>query len=182
MRGSTRRRPATSDASSSNGPSSVWISCNRSTSTSRPGAPPSTGLLFILLTFAVVLLWEVRHALSLHPLQYLMVGCALVVFYLLLLSLSEHLGFAWAYGLATAATVGLVTAYAARILASGLRGGGVMAGWLGTLYGFLYTLLQLEDLALLLGSIAVFLMLAALMYFTRRIDWYTMRTSQDVRA
>ena len=132
------------------------------------------GLLFILLTFAVVLLWEVRHALSLHPLQYLMVGCALVVFYLLLLSLSEHLGFAWAYGLAAAATVGLVTAYAARILASGLRGGGVMAGWLGTLYGFLYTLLQLEDLALLLGSIAVFLMLAALMYFTRRIDWYTM--------
>jgi inner membrane protein len=137
------------------------------------------GLLFILLTFVVVLLWEVRHALGLHPLQYLMVGCALVVFYLLLLSLSEHLGFAWAYGLATAATVGLVSAYAARILASGVRGGGVMAGWLATLYGFLYVLLRLEDLALLLGSIAVFLMLAAVMYFTRRVDWYTMRTSPE---
>lgn len=132
------------------------------------------GVLFIALTFAVFLVWDLVERLRLHPVQYLLVGLALIVFYLLLLSLSEQLRFAAAYGTAAAATVALVAGYASRVLAAGRRGL-AMAGWLGLLYGLLYVLLSLEDLALLVGSIVVFLALAAVMYFTRGVDWYGTR-------
>jgi inner membrane protein len=129
------------------------------------------GLLFVLLTFTVFLLWELRRNLRLHPVQYLLIGAALIVFYLLLLSISEHLAFSVAYGIAAAATVALVAAYSASVLAAGLRGALAIGAWLAGLYGVLYVLLVLEDLALLVGSVFVFAVLAAVMFLTRRIDW-----------
>jgi inner membrane protein len=133
------------------------------------------GLLFVLLTFTVFLLWELLKNLRLHPVQYVLIGCALVVFYLLLLSLAEQMAFGLAYLIAAGATVTLVAAYAASVLRAGLRGALGIGGWLSGLYGVLYVLLRLEDLALLVGSVFVFLVLAAVMYLTRRFDWNDMR-------
>ena len=138
------------------------------------------GFLFVLLTFTVFLLWELLRGLGLHPIQYLLIGAALVVFYLLLLSLSEHVGFAPAYAIAAGATIALVTAYAANVLRAGVSGAVGVGGWLATLYGLLYVLLQLEDVALLVGSIFVFLMLALVMFLTRRLDWGGVRGVQPV--
>lgn len=132
------------------------------------------GFLFIVLTFALFLVWELIERLRVHPIQYLLVGLALVVFYLLLLSLSEHVRFAPAYAVASCATVLLVAGYAGRILGT-VRSGVAIAGWMGALYGLLFVLLRLEDLALLVGSVAIFLALAAAMYFTRGVDWYGTR-------
>jgi inner membrane protein len=135
------------------------------------------GLLFVFLTYTIFLLWELLGNLRLHPVQYLLIGAALVVFYLLLLSLAEQMAFALAYGIAAAATVALVSAYAASVLRAGLRGAGGIGAWLGALYGVLFVLLRLEDLALLVGSVFVFLVLAAVMYLTRRFDWTDMRVT-----
>jgi inner membrane protein len=104
--------------------------------------------------------------------QYFLVGGALCVFYVLLLSISEHAPFGIAYAIASVATVVLISAYAAALLRSGLRVAG-LAGVLAMLYGYLYVLLQLEDWALLMGSIGLFLILALVMYATRRVDWGT---------
>jgi inner membrane protein len=138
------------------------------------------GLLFVLLTFTVFLLWELLRNLRLHPIQYLLIGAALVVFYLLLLSLAEHMRFALAYGIAAAATIALVAGYSASVLSAGIRGVVGIGGWLTALYGVLYVLLQLEDVALLIGSIFVFLMLALVMFLTRRIDWSGARVAEPV--
>ncbi len=138
------------------------------------------GLLFVLLTFTVFLLWELLRNLRLHPIQYLLIGAALVVFYLLLLSLAEHMRFAIAYGAAAVATITLVAGYSASVLSAGLRGAVGIGGWLTALYGVLFVLLQLEDVALLVGSVFVFLMLALVMYLTRRIDWSGARVPEPV--
>jgi len=138
------------------------------------------GLLFVLLTFTVFLLWELLRNLRLHPVQYLLIGAALVVFYLLLLSLTEHMRFAIAYGVAAGATIALVAGYAASALATGVRGALGIGTWLSALYGVLFVLLQLEDVALLVGSVFVFLMLALVMFLTRRIDWSGARVPEPV--
>ena len=138
------------------------------------------GLLFVLLTFTVFLLWELLRNLRLHPVQYLLIGAALVVFYLLLLSLAEHMWFTAAYGLAAGATIALVAGYAASVLAAGLRGALGIGGWLTALYAVLFVLLQLEDVALLVGSVFVFVMLALVMFLTRRIDWSGARVPEPV--
>jgi inner membrane protein len=135
------------------------------------------GLLFVLLTFTVFLLWELLRNLRLHPVQYLLIGAALVVFYLLLLSLAEHMRFGYAYAIAAAATVALVAAYSGSVLREGPRGAVGVAAWLSAAYGVLFVLLQLEDLALLVGSVFVFLVLAAVMFLTRRIEWSDMRAA-----
>lgn len=132
-------------------------------------------MLFLLLTFLTFFLYEVFNPFSLHPLQYLLVGSALVLFYLLLLSISEHAPFGLAYATASAATVGLIGGYAAAILRGRLRALGTAAA-LAALYGYLYVLLQAEDYALLLGSVGLFAILALVMFVTRRIDWYAPRT------
>jgi inner membrane protein len=132
------------------------------------------GFLFIVLTFGLFLVWEVIERLRLHPIQYLLVGLALVVFYLLLLSISEHVRFAVAYGVASVATVCLVSGYALRIL-GGFRPARVIFASMATLYGLLFVLLSLEDLALLVGSVAGFLVIAGVMYLTRGVDWYGSR-------
>jgi inner membrane protein len=128
-------------------------------------------LLFFGLTFAVFFAFELLGGLKIHIVQYLLVGCALCLFYLLLLSLSEHTGFKPAYGLAAASVVGVVGGYCWRVLGSGLRAALVM-GMLASLYGFLFVLVQMQDYALLAGSLALFASLTALMYLTRRLDWY----------
>ena len=129
-------------------------------------------LLFVALTFAGVFLCEVLRRLSVHPLQYLLVGMALALFYLLLLSLAEHLPFALAYLLAASACVSLLGVYAASMLRS-LRHGALFAAALAALYAMLYAVLGAEDYALLMGSLLVFGVLAAFMLLTRHIDWYS---------
>ncbi|HKV08523.1 MAG TPA: cell envelope integrity protein CreD [Thermoanaerobaculia bacterium] len=137
------------------------------------------GALFLVLTFLTFFLYEVFNPFSLHPLQYLLVGAALCLFYLLLLSISEHAPFAFAYLVAAAATVLLIGSYSAAILRGRLRAL-VMTCVLGLLYGYLYVLLQLEDYALLLGSLGLFATLALVMYVTRKIDWSAPRRGAEV--
>jgi inner membrane protein len=130
--------------------------------------------LFIVLTFVIAFLWEVTGGVLVHPVQYLFVGFAMCVFYLLLLSLAEHVGFDRAYFVAAFATVTLLSWYWTWIL-RGVTRAAVMCLALVTLYGFLYLLLRLEDYALLAGSLGLFAMLALVMFLTRRVDWYNLQ-------
>ncbi len=127
--------------------------------------------LFILLTFATLWLFEVRAGVRVHPIQFLMLGGALCLFYLLLLSLSEHMPFVLAYVLANVSVVGMVAAYGVVVLKGISRALAVGLG-VAVLYGYLFVLLVNEDYALLMGSIGLFLILALIMYATRRVDWY----------
>jgi inner membrane protein len=131
-------------------------------------------VLFIVLTFLVFFLWEIFHTALLHPVQYVFVGFALCVFYLLLVSLSEHTGFDRAYAASAVVTTLLVGGYARAIL-RGRRQGASVAMALSAAYVFLYLLLRLEDYALLAGSVGLFVVLALVMYVTRRMDWYELR-------
>lgn len=131
------------------------------------------GVLFIALTFVAFFLFEVLRGLSVHPVQYLLVGLALCTFYVVLLALSEQVGFGAAYALAAAATVAMVGGYAAAALAQ-RRAGFVLGGLLAVIYALLYGLVSSEDYALLMGSLALLLAVAALMILTRRVDWYAM--------
>ena len=131
------------------------------------------GLLFIALTFVAVSLLEVMRRLRVHPIQYLLVGSALVVFFLLLVSLSEHWPFAWAYATAAFACTALLSYYAVHVLrgvAPGLGFGAAIAA----LFGALYVLLRLEQGALVLGSVLLFAVLGGVMVVTRKIDWYSL--------
>jgi len=130
--------------------------------------------LFIVLTFVVFFLFEVVRARLLHPVQYVFVGFALCVFYLLLISLSEHLGFDLAYAAAAAAITLLISSYSSYVL-GGLTEAAVVGGCIGAVYGFLYLLLRIEDYALLAGSIGLFLALTLVMLLTRRVNWYELR-------
>lgn len=129
-------------------------------------------LLFIVLTFAAFFVIEILGRKALHPIQYLLVGLALVLFYTLLLSLTEHLAFQYSFLVASVAIMALVAAYSRSALGSGALAAAV-AGVVAVLYGFLYILLQLEDYALLLGSAGLFAALALFMYLTRKVDWFT---------
>lgn len=129
------------------------------------------GFLFIGLTFAAFFLFEVLQRLAIHPLQYALVGVGLAMFFLLLISLAEHLDFALAYATATAACVALIGYYVGHVMQS-LRRGARFAAALALLYGLLYVLLRAEDYALLAGSLLVFACVAAAMIATRRVDWY----------
>ncbi|CAH0281110.1 Inner membrane protein CreD [Pseudomonas sp. Bi70] len=128
-------------------------------------------LLFITLTFAVFFLFEVIKRMAVHPVQYALVGLSMALFYLLLLSLSEHLGFAVAYGLSALGCVALNTFYVSSVLRSWLRGA-LFGALLAALYGLLYGLLSAEDYALLMGSLLVFGVLGCVMVLTRKLDWY----------
>jgi len=128
-------------------------------------------ILFLLLTFVVIWLIEVVGRLRVHVVQYLFIGAGLCLFYLLELSLSEHLGFYWAYVVATVAIVSVVSAYSYFILRTGKRAA-ILGIVLTGLYAYLFTLLQEQNYALLIGSISLFIMLSAVMYITRNIDWY----------
>lgn len=129
------------------------------------------GLLFIGLTFLAVGLFEFMKSLRVHPIQYLLVGAAMSMFFLLLVSLSEHMPFETAYAIAAAACVLLLTFYASYMLGRWSRGLPFGLG-IATLYGMLFVLLRMEQTALLLGAVALFAVLAAVMMLTRQVDWY----------
>ena len=130
------------------------------------------GMLFVALTFAAFFLFETLKNLRIHPLQYGLVGLALAVFFLLLVSLSEHISFALAYAIASVACVLLIGYYVSHVL-GGWRRGVAFSAKLVLLYAVLYGLLLSEDNALMLGSILLFIVLAIVMILTRRFDWYS---------
>jgi inner membrane protein len=139
------------------------------------------GVLFIALTFIAFFVFEslhgLHHGLRIHPLQYGFVGLALCVFFLLLVSLSEHLSFGLAYAIATLACVAVIGYYVAAVLRS-TRRAVAFAGGMLALFGVLYAVLQSEDLALLMGSLVVFVCLAVVMVLTRRVDWYALGSTR----
>lgn len=127
--------------------------------------------LFILMTFAIVFFLEYRHLTPIHPVQYLLIGIALLLFYTLLLSFSEHIPFFWSYLIATLMTIVLITGYLAGILK--IKKTPIITGlFLLTLYAFMYALLQMETYTLLVGSIGIFIILAVLMYASQKVKWY----------
>ena len=129
------------------------------------------GLLFIAITFAAFFLFEVLKQLSIHPIQYTMVGLSLALFFLLLVSLSEHIAFGIAYLFSALSCIGLLSYYITAILGSRKRGLGFAAG-LSALYGFIYIIISSEDFALMMGAILLFSALGSVMLLTRNIDWY----------
>lgn len=132
-------------------------------------------ILFLVLTFVTLWLFEILIKIRIHSLQYLLVGAGMCLFYLLELSLAEHIGFVAAYIIASSAIVLLISTYCVAILKSNRRA--VVVGTVITLlYGYLYILLRNQDYALLVGSIGLFLVLATIMYLTRKIDWYSLKT------
>lgn len=129
-------------------------------------------IVVIALTFAAFFFVEVLREVAIHPMQYIFVGVALVIYYTLLLSISEHTSFAIAYAAASAATTLLITGYMSAILSSWKKGA-TMGAALSAIYLFIYILMVLEDFALLLGSAGLFCTLAMAMYLSRRVDWYS---------
>lgn len=134
-------------------------------------------LLFIGLSFVAFFLFEVMKNLRLHAMQYLLVGMVLTVFYLLLISLSEHMAFGWAYLAAAAASSSLLGVYLSAILKSIMRSA-LFTGAFALLYGMLYLILLSEDNALLMGSMLIFGTLALVMVVTRHVDWF--RVSEKI--
>ena len=135
-------------------------------------------LLFIVFTFAAIFFSEVANRIIIHPIQYLLIGLTITMFYILLISLSEHLSFGLSYLLACVAVISLIIGYVKcifnrRDLAATI--GVIMI----ILYVYLYILLQLEDYALLLGAIGLFTVLALIMFKTRKINWYSLKLQED---
>lgn len=143
------------------------------------------GLLFIALTFVAVGLVEVLRRLRVHPIQYLLVGAALTTFFLLLVSLSEHFSFGIAYLAASAACTALLSFYGSFVL-GGAKPGMAFGTAIGLLFGILYVLLLQEQTALVIGSVLIFAVVAAVMIVTRRINWYSvinqLRSSSRVNS
>jgi len=127
-------------------------------------------ILIIMLTFISLFLTEMISKHRIHVFNYVLIGAAMIVYYTLLLSFSEQVGFTSAYLIASAATVILVAAFL-RSLIKTLKTTGLFALILSLFYAFIYVIIQLEDLALLVGSVALFLVVAILMYFSRKINW-----------
>jgi len=134
-------------------------------------------VLFIGLVYLTYFLFEVGSSKRVHPAQYVLIGIAQLIFYLLLLSIAERIGFDLGFAIAAVATVALISAYAGWVFSRtyGLRA--LVA--FSLLYGFIYLLLRLEDQALMVGSLASFAAIAAVMYFTRRMDWYASSTPES---
>ena len=135
-------------------------------------------ILVIVLIFASFFLLEVLRDEPIHPVQYGFVGLALAVFYLLLISLSEHLGFNIAYLLSALASAILLSVYVAGMLKNSKHGGLFLCGVL-FIYSLLYGLLSAEDYALLMGSVLVFVVLSLIMMLTRRVNWYGRHAQDD---
>jgi inner membrane protein len=128
------------------------------------------GLLFLAVGFAAVLVLELTSGRRVHAVQYVFVGLAMILFYILLLGLSEHVGFTDAYLIASGATGGMLSLYVGKSLASALKGLVMLSVFL-ILYGLLYLILRLEDYALLAGAVASFVMLTIVMFATLRVNW-----------
>ncbi len=128
-------------------------------------------VLFISLTFLVFFFLQILLGVRIHPVQFILIGLGLCIFYILLLSLSEHLGFKVAYLAASVAIVGLISVYSHFVMKR-TRLTLLVGGLLALLYGFIYTIILLQDYALLMGSLGIFLVMAAVMVLSRKIDWY----------
>lgn len=129
------------------------------------------GALFVALVFAAFFLTEILRQWPIHPMQYLLVGLALAIFFLLLIALTEHLPFLAAYGISATACVALIGSYLAGAFGSRLAGIAFGCG-VASLYGVLYGVLASEDNALLMGTLLLFAALGTTMLATRRLDWY----------
>lgn len=137
------------------------------------------GLLIIILTFVSFFLVEVFSGKAIHPIQYLLIGLALIIFYSMLLALSEYVLFQYSYLIAGTLVIGLITLYTKSIYKNRNIVLSISA-MLISFYGFVYVLLQLQDYSLLLGNIALFLILAAIMFFTRKVNWFDILKSKSV--
>jgi len=136
-------------------------------------------LLIIALTFGIFFFFEILLKKSIHPIQYTLVGFALTIFYLLLLSISEHLGFNLAYFISSIATILLISFYTHSILKH-FRASSLLLGLLSALFGYVFIILQMQDFALLAGAIALFVVLAAVMLLSRNVDWYNVGKMADL--
>ncbi|HVY76333.1 MAG TPA: cell envelope integrity protein CreD [Puia sp.] len=137
-------------------------------------------ILIIGLTFSLFFIIELMQRKPIHPVQYVLIGLALVIFYSLLLAISEFLDFDYAYGIASAATILLICFYARAHFRS-WRSAGIFSGVLTLLYGFIFVLIRLEDTALLVGSIGLFIILALTMYGSKKVNWYGTPDSPELQ-
>jgi inner membrane protein len=132
-------------------------------------------VLVILLTFMALFLVEITQKIRIHPFQYILIGAALIIYYTLLLSFSEHMGYDIAYVVASLATVTLISLYSTTFLIK-KRMTILFSSLLVVFYGFIYIIILQQDFSLLLGSIGLFLIIATVMYFSRNVRWYTAET------
>jgi inner membrane protein len=129
-------------------------------------------IMFIALTFMIFFFVEILNRRRIHPVQYLLVGLSISIFYVLLLSLGEQIGFNLSYLVSGVAIVGLITGYVAGIFRH-VKLTLILGICLVLLYAFLFILIQLKDYALLLGSIGLFIAMGLIMYTSRNVDWYS---------
>lgn len=134
-------------------------------------------ILFIAFTFLVFFFVEIFNKVFIHPIQYILVGIALVVFFSLLLSISEHINFNYAFIVSALATLLLISGYVKAIIKSN-KIMGLISGILFILYSFIFIIIQLQDYALLIGSIGIFIILVIVMYLSRKIDWYNIKIEE----
>lgn len=128
-------------------------------------------VLFITLTFMVLFFVQIMNRVRIHPVQYIIVGLALCLFYTLLISLSEHIPFVWAYWVGSIGVVTMISLYAKSFIKE-KKLHRMLTGIMVTLYGFIFVVIQQTDYALLMGSIGLFIALGVVMYLSRKIDWY----------
>lgn len=128
-------------------------------------------VMFISLTFVIIFFIQIMNKVRVHPIQYLIIGLSLCVFYTLLIGLSEHIPFELSYLIAAVTIVGMITAYGHGMFKS-LKITGLIFSLVTALYLFIFTIVQMEDFALLMGSIGLVVVLALVMYLSRKIDWY----------
>jgi len=131
-------------------------------------------LMFIVFAFIAFFFSEVMTKVRLHPIQYLLVGFSITIFYILIISISEHVNFEMAYLISGISVIVLISGYSKSVLKDS-RLTAMVSGVLFILYTYLYILLQQEDYALLMGSIGLFIVLSTVMYLTRKIDWYAIK-------
>jgi len=134
-------------------------------------------IMFLVFTFSAFFFSEVINKSRVHPIQYILIGMAILIFYTLVLSLSEHMHFNYAYILSATAVSLIISGYAKAIV-SNAKFALTILGILAVLYCYLFIVLQLEDYALIMGSIGLFIILAIVMYITRKINWYEVETGQ----
>ena len=138
-------------------------------------------IIFIMLTFVVFFLVELLSRRRIHPVQYLLVSCALILFYTLLLAISEHLSFGLSYLISAFATVALITAYS-KTMFKNIKQTCMMGIFLAMLYTYLYIVLQLENMSLLFGAVGLFIALAIVMFVLRNMDWYKKKDTSETDA
>jgi inner membrane protein len=129
------------------------------------------GMLFIVFNFLTYFLFELTTGVRIHIFQYVLVGVALCIFFLLLIALAEHIGFAWAYTIGAASVISQISLYSFKVVKT-LKRTLTVSAVLALLYVYLYIALCLEDYALLIGSLGLFIGLAFIMFVVRNVDWF----------